>query len=115
MLLYISQFELDKFCYYCIDLLYYFCHITKLSYAEINILLFIIIQPLLILIFATTTIWGMYIKNKKIKLWIKGLTITIVSICSLFGFLCISGYWLLRDSEMIDYLEWQVEEHPLNR
>ena len=114
MLLGISQFELDKFCYYCIDVLYGLGHITKLSYAEINIVLFIIIQPLLIIIFAATTIWGMYVKSKKIKLWIKGLTITIVSVCTLFGVLCVSGYWLLRDSDMDSLLEWRAETHPLH-
>ena len=73
MLFDISQLELDMFCYYCLDLLYYLGNFTGLGYAGINILLFVIVQPFLILALGIIAIIGMLLKNNRHKTKLKVL------------------------------------------
>jgi len=50
---------------YCVDLLYYIGDITGLSYEVINIILFIVVQPAIIIVLMLYTI---HLRNKITKL-----------------------------------------------
>ena len=58
---------MDDICKYCIDILMWWTKNSSFSYGEINVWLFIIIQPLLISIFIATTVFNCYSKNEMIK------------------------------------------------
>lgn len=81
--------DLDVICYMCIDLLRGLGDITGLGYSGINILLFVIIQPLLILFFAITTLVALRTKNDGTKWLIKWSTISTLACCFLFVMLFI--------------------------
>jgi hypothetical protein len=48
-----TEEQINNIFWVCVDLLHYVCSLTGLSYEFINILLFVIIQPMLILMFYT--------------------------------------------------------------
>ena len=48
-----TEEQINNLFWVCVDLLDYVCSLTGLSYEFINILLFVIIQPLLIIMFYT--------------------------------------------------------------
>lgn len=60
--------QTDAFCNWCIQFLRETAEIYGCSYAEINIALFVVIMPLLILTFFILTIANMYNKSKKMKI-----------------------------------------------
>lgn len=72
---------LDRICYICIDILRYWEDYTGIPYGVINTVLFVIIQPILILFFAATTLICNKINNLKLKRNINYLTIFILSCC----------------------------------
>ncbi|MBQ9311618.1 MAG: hypothetical protein IJ213_01080 [Bacteroidales bacterium] len=114
MLSLISQFELDKFCYYCIGAIRFIGYITNLSFSQVIILLCLIIEPLLIVLFGITTLISMQIKKEKVKTLIKCITIVIICYFTLFWFVFVGGYWGFMSSDTNDILEWQAETQPLN-
>jgi|TARA_R100000458_G_C8139338_1_gene151191 hypothetical protein len=46
-----TEAQIDYIFWRCIDIINYICSVTGLSYELVNILLFIVIQPMLILMF----------------------------------------------------------------
>lgn len=73
---------LDRICYICIDILRYWEAYTGIPYGVINTVLFVIIQPMLILFFAITTLICSKINNFKVKRNINYLTIFILFGCT---------------------------------
>ncbi len=74
---------MDQLCYYCIDIMHWWADHTFLTYGEINILLFVIIQPLLILYGCWASIKCATTKNERTKRVIKITGISII----IFGIL----------------------------
>lgn len=83
----------DTLCDICIEIMVWWSKNTPLTYGEINVLLFIIIQPILTLICAISAIYN-YIKKSLIVLWINIIIIIgyIIGTIILVGlpFLCAS-------------------------
>ena len=66
---------MDNICKFCIEILEWWSLHTPITYSEINVWLFIIIQPLLITIFCITTIYSCNTENKIVKKVITYFTI----------------------------------------
>lgn len=80
---------------FCIDIMAWWGHNTPLSYGAINVLLFVVIQPLLILLFFTTTLIAVWAKNPKVRKW-------IAAFCILLMLLLIVGVLILFTLPIID-------------
>lgn len=86
-----------QLCNFCIDAMKYGCTVLGMSYGLLNILLFVIIQPLCILLFAVASIMYMNFKksDNKVKravahcLFGAGVAFTIVD--ALICVLCVYG------------------------
>lgn len=81
----------NEICDFCINVIEWWSKNTTFSYGEINVILFIVVQPTLILLFAITTIIASITKSKKLKkyllvLGIVGIVGLIVGTCVLIGF-----------------------------
>lgn len=59
----------------------WWAHHSSLNYGEINVLLFIIIQPLLILLFMITTVWGCRTANGRVKAALQIFTALTLVVC----------------------------------
>lgn len=57
----------DSVCNYCIDLLEEVSSTVGMSYGELNVWLFVIIQPALIILFITTTVTLAILLYRKIR------------------------------------------------
>lgn len=80
----------DYACAACIDIMKWWANNTPLTYGEINILLFVIIQPLLILLFIATTIYNSYRQNRTSRLFrILAIAVLIVSVVATITLLLI--------------------------
>ncbi len=69
------------FCDFCIDCMVWWSRHTPLSYGAINVLLFVVIEPLLVCFYMVTTIWTALTRNHRTK---KALLIAAVSVFVLF-------------------------------
>ncbi len=58
---------MDDICNYCIRILWWWAKNSPFSYGELNVWLFIIIQPMLIMAFMFTTILGCLTKSNRVK------------------------------------------------
>ena len=54
-------------CNICIDIMLYWEKVTPFTYGEINVFLFIILEPLLIMLFIGTTVFNYKSNNDKLK------------------------------------------------
>jgi hypothetical protein len=61
--------SVDAFFYWCCDCIYYYGMVCGLTYQEMNIVLFVILQPLLILLFFILWI----IEKRRVKKLLEGL------------------------------------------
>lgn len=57
----------NEICDICIDIMQWWSNNTGLSYGLINVLLFVVFQPGLILFFFSTTLAGCITKNRRFK------------------------------------------------
>ena len=94
----------DEICDFCIDVIAWWSNNSPLSYGELNVLLFIILQPLLIIAYCITTIVASVTKSKKLKKYlfvfgIIGIIILIVGTCILLGFPLLDGSFQMKSSE----------------
>ena len=80
---------MDDICKYCIDILVWWEKNSAFSYGEINVWLFIILQPLLISIFIATTVFNCYSKNEKIKKIIAKISIVAFVVLVVFTLLLV--------------------------
>lgn len=81
---------MDKLCEDCTKLLEFWADNSFLTYGEINVLLFIILQPLLILIYFIFTMILGYTDNKKLKTTIVCISIIIMIGCALGTYVLIA-------------------------
>ena len=70
----------NELCDLCIDIMAWWANNTPLSYGAINVLLFVILQPLLILLFFTTTIVAVRSRSDRVKSAIKVSSIVLMAI-----------------------------------
>lgn len=80
---------MKQLCDFCIDCMYWWANNSCLTYEEINILLFVIIQPLLIIIGFVFAIVSTNTNNQKIKKYIKRISIIILILCFILSILLI--------------------------
>lgn len=81
----------DTICNYCITILENLSDTLGISYGTLNVVLFVIIQPLLIMIFMGTTIFCCVRKTDiKTKRYMFLSTIVICMICVVFVFVLFS-------------------------
>lgn len=86
-----------QLCNFCINAMKYGCTVLGISYGLLNILLFVIIQPLCILLFAVAAMMYMNFKKSENKtkrvfahcLFGAGVAFTIIEV--IICILCISG------------------------
>lgn len=86
-----------QLCNICIDAMKYGCTILGISYGLLNILLFVVIQPLCILLFAIAAVMYMNFKKSKSKtkhviahcLFGAGVVLTVIDV--LICIVCIYG------------------------
>lgn len=71
----------NSFCDFCIDVMVWWSRHIPLSYGAINVLLFIVIEPLLICFYFVTSVWTALTKNDKTK---KALLIAAIVVFVLF-------------------------------
>jgi len=57
----------NSICNACIELLVWWSKNSSFTYSEINVWLFIILQPLLIILFAAATVFNCYSANNRFK------------------------------------------------
>ena len=76
-------------CNLCIEIMEIWANELGISYGLLNVLLFIVLQPLLILIFWGTTIYCSISKNEKIKRIIRISSIVTMIIISIGVFISI--------------------------
>lgn len=78
--------NLNALCDLCIEMLEWWSRCTPFSYGEINVLLFIIIQPLLIVFYFATTLSDLLFSEKKkvrTNLWIASIAVfVLILICT---------------------------------
>ncbi len=79
------QNSCDTLTNFCIGLLTHICHATGISYGELNVFLFLVIYPILLILFILASI----VDNKKIKriLIISGFSIIAILILFFFFFM----------------------------
>ncbi len=81
--------DFNNICDICIEIIEWWSNNTPLSYGTINVLLFIILQPLLITSYFVTTLIALKLKTKKAK------TILAVISIVLFIFVVVCGFLLV--------------------
>lgn len=79
----------DVICYFCIDVLRWWSRLTSISYGTINVWLFILLQPLMIIIFFATTVYQTIGKNERVKKIILRVSIVLFVIITLIGILSV--------------------------
>ena len=72
----------NYYCDFCIKIMEWWSRNTPLSYGAINILLFVIIQPLLICFFFTTTVIMLRLKKEKTRKLLRNVSV-IIFLCFL--------------------------------
>lgn len=88
--------DFDNICDICIKILEWWSNKTPLSYATINVLLFIILQPLLIIFYFVTTLIALKLKTKKAKVILAVISIILFVLMVVFTFLLVFLPSLLR-------------------
>lgn len=92
--------DFDRACNVCIGIMEWWANHTPLSYGEINILLFVIIQPLLIVLFIATTIYNSY-RHNRASLFFRHLAIAVLigSVVATIVLLLLPSTGLLPDGQ----------------
>lgn len=74
-------------CNICIDIMLYWEKVTPFTYGEINVWLFIILEPLLIMLFIGTTIFNYKSNNNRLKKFISTfakITLVVLIVLTIF-------------------------------
>ena len=85
----------NELCDFCIDIMEWWGNNTPLSYGAINVLLFVVVQPLLIILFFTTTLIAVWSKSLKVRKWIAVFSILLM-------LLLVIGVFLLFALPVVD-------------
>jgi len=72
----------NALCNFFIRILNWWAHRSGFGYGEINVLLFLILQPLLILLFMITTVWGCRTASGRMKTALQIFTAVMFAICA---------------------------------
>lgn len=81
---------MDDLCNLCIDIMYSMSEISGLTYGQINVLLFVILQPLLILLLFSSTAIATFCKKRWSRKYAIGSMIATV-VVFVFTALLLSG------------------------